>query len=808
MSTDSKFDQVINLEDDDTEDEKDIKDNNNIQPLIQNCIELEDGDTEDENELSSDQSSFRGISNITLNSQKSIISITDTDSPIKQNNNNCNSKRPHSDISTPFNTLISQQLDWIQSEKENLFDAISQYQKKHSPVIQPQTQQSQSSLQISPKLQPQQSQNPLQISPKLQSQQIQQSQSSLQISPKLQPQQSQSSLQISPKQQSQNSQNSLQISPKPQSQQSQYSQNSLQISPKQQSQQYNIIKDEVELPNKKVKLTSSEPSLPTITGSGYKVTKFISKSKSESNIGYDGDDDFKPLLLTRAAGVNQPPPKDKAKLDYVPKFKQLVYGILIQLSKLHNGPNASIRKSNIVNGAQKYSEVDLRDPDYRDRSNVTSALDHQMYTQGLLTAGKESESYMLTNKGLIMARLTSQYEDIYQQFIKLNEMNTDFKQNEIDIVIDQQEKMCESMVRNFQEIGANPHVHSLPSGDFILVKRDSSKLNPRNGRIDIDQCNFYPFLFERKTWADLAKTLKDKRIDTQKTKMKAHPAILMRFYIIEGNIDHFFEDECSKGELRRAVDEISLEHGFNIIRSTSIWDTCKQLSMIAKMLSMDPLLKELYKVIPFLPFKKSVNSVARTASQEVPVKVNTHGRVFLEWSVDQFQEYVLNNTYRQHVSTILKSDKSDKFIKFQQYELFQNKIRMKHNRLFKQYLLHHQKFPNDPYTDGYRSITSLICHHLDLDILSYNLLHIQLSTGSLLYTSLTQDEKYNLEANFDKDEELSSKLILSKAFSKRLLLMAKSVPDPNSYNNNNNNNNTNNNNSNNNNSSSIFIDED
>jgi ERCC4-type nuclease len=118
---------------------------------------------------------------------------------------------------------------------------------------------------------------------------------------------------------------------------------------------------------------------------------------------------------------------------------------------------------------------------------------------------------------------------------------------------------------------------SLPVGDAIL--------SSDNGETDY-------IVFERKTLADLAASIRDGRYKEQSLRLQAFPGVPNHnvVYIVEGDFARYNErfSKIGKGALQSAMCSLNYYKGFSVVRTMSIMETYELIQSYANKLAASP----------------------------------------------------------------------------------------------------------------------------------------------------------------------------------------------------------------------------
>jgi ERCC4-type nuclease len=118
---------------------------------------------------------------------------------------------------------------------------------------------------------------------------------------------------------------------------------------------------------------------------------------------------------------------------------------------------------------------------------------------------------------------------------------------------------------------------ALPVGDVILSSAD--------GETDY-------IVFERKSLADLAASIRDGRYKEQSLRLQAFPGVHQHnvVYIIEGDFSRYNErfSKIGKGALQSAMCSLNYYKGFSVVRTMSIMETYELVHSYANKLAASP----------------------------------------------------------------------------------------------------------------------------------------------------------------------------------------------------------------------------
>jgi ERCC4-type nuclease len=175
--------------------------------------------------------------------------------------------------------------------------------------------------------------------------------------------------------------------------------------------------------------------------------------------------------------------------------------------------------------------------------------------------------------------------------------------------VDTREDALNDMVR--LNLTGTPHTtrsEPLAVGDVILSSDD--------GKTDY-------IVFERKSLADLAASIRDGRYKEQSHRLQAMPGMHNHnvVYVIEGDLARYNErfSKISKKALYSAMCSLNYYKGFSVVRTMSILETYELIHHYADKLSVSPAPYGHYHVVANRTNASTTNGTDAAATEEEPV---------------------------------------------------------------------------------------------------------------------------------------------------------------------------------------------
>eukprot|EP01132_Coremiostelium_polycephalum_P003318 gene3318-4157_t len=449
--------------------------------------------------------------------------------------------------------------------------------------------------------------------------------------------------------------------------------------------------------------------------------------------------DYPTLYPTSAVALNAKfdfqKDKKKSSGPFIPWYLSIPFAFLISME---NSVNEPIHIHDIGENGQRYCNRDIRN------KNWAYENDMRILIKNSLVDDRGDKYYSLNPNGAKTSKILNEYYDTRELFNELNGLKYSFAQNQLTLVVDNREKFGDSLVRNVNELGMEAIIRYLPSGDYLFIKTNAT----RKYSNDLSDTEFYPILFERKTWQDLESSMVGGRLNIQANRMNNCPMFSNRtFFIIEGSpkslqvrIDTKEDIPVEVERVWRALHEKVLEENFNIIHTNSLMETGRVLAMIGHMLVRNVEL-EFHPYTDFVEFTKIFNATDRQQN------IFTY-KIWYKWSQDQFIEYIISTRYRAQVQNVLNNVNSQKILMINNFsELKKTLLAREHSMLTNFY---EHRFIHKPLKYSFSYQKNVKSDHITLENVLYWLVYMSVILELRVFVSPNADIVRNIESLCDK----------------------------------------------------------
>ncbi|XP_069111071.1 platelet binding protein GspB-like [Argopecten irradians] len=368
--------------------------------------------------------------------------------------------------------------------------------------------------------------------------------------------------------------------------------------------------------------------------------------------------------------IDQAPKSNKP---YTPHAFKAPFSILVALYSGFTSlpPILSMTEDEVKDRAQPLTDTDLQDKQNGRYVGGFECMENTLMQKGFVQReDARNPTYALTHKGQYLAEQLFSFQQIVSRFLATQgvpkieiplRLNTTCGRRKICLIIDEQERDRERLLRLAAERNIDAQVRQLPSGDYIWILTPPLTDTRQKYTQKIPEEELVlPYIVERKTWEDLQDSIRTKRFDKQVNNMM-ESGLKNLFYLMEGSTAcvKYKMTEEQRTKLKGSVEKLMLQNGFYVNYTASWFKSALWLvwmtSLITYTFSQGKLAED---CVPYLEYRRRTS---RHAVGTVVMPTDTRKRQSVVWSADRFTGLILRETsYKGEVIQELKYDMNQK----------------------------------------------------------------------------------------------------------------------------------------------------